>query len=317
MNKKVSSLSIVIPVYGCAGCLDELVSRLAKVLQDVASTWEIILVDDGSKDSAWEVISALIENFPNVIGVELSRNFGQHRAITAGLSVCKGDWVVIMDGDLQDQPEEIPQLIDGAIGGYDVVLARRANRKDRLIKRISSKIFYKILGALTDQEYSSEIANFGCYKRSVIEAVLSLGDYTRFFPLFVKWVGYRTTSVEVVHAKRETGKTAYTFKRAYKLAVDAILAFSDKPLRLIVSTGFFLSIVSFVVAIFYFIGALKKLYIVQGWATIIISMWFLAGFITFLLGLIGLYIARIFDQTKNRPVFIIRQILSKEPNRPQ
>lgn len=305
-------ISIVSPVYGCRTCLVELYLRLKKTLEPITKDFEIILVNDNSPDDAWPTILELAEKDKRVKGIMLSRNFGQHYAITAGLSFAKGEWVVVMDCDLQDQPEEIPQLYGKAIEGYEVVLAKRVERQDHFFKKLTSKLFYNTLAYLTDTEQDAQVANFGIYHQKVVAAILSMHDKTRYFPAMVKWVGFRRTEIDVEHAARKEGKSSYNFKALIRLALNTILSFSDKPLRLTVKIGVLISAFSFVFAIFIFIKALTGRIEVLGYSSLIISIWFLAGVIITLVGMLGLYIGRIFDQVKNRPTFIVSQKINIE-----
>lgn len=298
-------LSIVVPVYRCADTLELLHQQLVDSLSSRSITWELVLVNDCCPENSWEVITKLVGDNNNVRGLDLSRNFGQHAAITAGLSKVSGKRVVVMDGDLQDQPKEIPKLLSKAEEGYEVVLAKRVNRKDKFIKRIFSKLFYSVLSFLTGQYHNAEVANFGCYDKKVINAVLSMGDMSRSFPLFVHWAGFKTIEIEVEHARREIGETSYTFRKAMSLAVSSMISFSDKPLKLTVYIGLILSLLAGIVAVLYFIGAIKGMFTVQGWATMVISVWLLGGLNILIIGVVGLYVSKIFEQTKNRPIYII------------
>jgi len=309
--KNKLDLSIVVPVYGCIKSLAPLLERTTKALDNQNIDWELILVNDGSKDDAWKKISELAGLDSRVSGVDLSRNFGQHAAITAGLSLVKGDRIIVMDCDLQDRPEEIPTLYSKAKEGYEVVLARRHDRKDKFLKKLSSRIFYSFLSWLTDQEYDPAIANFGCYDRKVIEAVLNVGDKARSFPLFVRWVGFKTVTVDVQHEFREFGQTTYTFRKSISFALNSMLSFSDRLLKITAKIGLFISVISGVAALYYFIGAVRGIFEVQGWATLVISIWMLGGINILIVGIVGLYISRIFEQTKDRPIFIIRDIVNK------
>jgi dolichol-phosphate mannosyltransferase len=257
----------------------------------------------------WEIVSDICNTDKKVIGLNLSRNFGQHYAINAGLSIGKGKWFVVMDGDLQDQPEEIPALLSRAKEGFDIVYARRTNRQDSYIKKLSSKIFYKTLAYLTNTQQDSEIANFGIYSKKVINAILSMNDYMRYFPTMVKWVGFRSDAITVNHAARD-GKSGYSFKALINLSLNTILSFSDKPLRLTIKLGISISILSFASAIFTLYRSLSHQIMVSGYSSLIISIWFLSGIMITLIGVTGLYIGRIFDQVKNRPNFIISEKLN-------
>lgn len=300
-------ISIVTPVYGCQECIYELYYRLKETLEKINLSFEIIFVDDNSPDTSWKFISELAKQDMRVKGFRFSRNFGQHRAITAGLEKSKGDWVVVMDCDLQDKPEEIEKLYQAAIQGFDIVLARRIDRQDHLIKKYFSKIFYFLLGYLTGTKQDSSIANFGIYDRKVINAVISMKDSSRYFPAMIKWVGFNQDTINVEHSKRTKGRTTYSFKKLINLGIDVIISFSDKPLRLVVKLGIFISLISIIAAIIelirYFMGYIK----VSGYTSLIISIWLLSGIMIFILGIIGLYLGKTLDKVKDRPVFIIKE----------
>ncbi|WP_317194888.1 glycosyltransferase family 2 protein [Algoriphagus pacificus] len=298
-------LSIISPLYRAENTLGELVSRIKACIPD--QEYEIILVDDASPDNSWHEIERLAEIHPEIRGIKLSRNFGQHYAITAGLDAAKGEWVVVMDCDLQDRPEEIPNLHKEAQKGFDVVLARRVNRQDNFFKRLSSKIFYRTLAWLTGSQQDESIANFGIYHRKVINQIIGMRESIRYFPTMVKWVGFRQCSIPVTHAEREEGSSNYNFKKLFNLALDIMLAYSDKPIRLTVKLGFLIALTGFLFAIYtlyrYWIGEI----IVAGYASLIISIWLLTGFLLITLGMVGLYIGKTFEGVKNRPIYIVEK----------
>jgi dolichol-phosphate mannosyltransferase len=310
-NPEESKISVVVPVFRGEATVVELVRRLKAALAAVSARHEIILVDDGSPDGAWEKITGLARRCPGVVGVRLSRNFGQHYAITAGLQRARGEWVVVMDGDLQDRPEEIPALLAKAGQGHDIVLARRAIRRDGWFKRTSSRAFYGLLGWLTGVKQDPAIANFGIYSDKVIAAINSMPETIRYFPTMVRWVGFRTATVDVDHAQREKGKTTYDLRRLLNLGLDICLANSDKPLRIVVGTGFVVSLVGFVFAGYTVLLALKEKISVIGYASLIVSVWILSGLIIFILGVVGLYIGKCFEGVKRRPAFIIDEIVNE------
>jgi dolichol-phosphate mannosyltransferase len=310
-NPEESKISVVVPVFRGEATVVELVRRLKAALAAVSARHEIILVDDGSPDGAWEKITGLARRCPGVVGVRLSRNFGQHYAITAGLQRARGEWVVVMDGDLQDRPEEIPALLAKAGQGHDIVLARRAIRRDGWFKRTSSRAFYGLLGWLTGVKQDPAIANFGIYSDKVIAAINSMPETIRYFPTMVRWVGFRSATVDVDHAQREKGKTTYDLRRLLNLGLDICLANSDKPLRIVVGTGFVVSLVGFVFAGYTVLLALKEKISVIGYASLIVSVWILSGLIIFILGVVGLYIGKCFEGVKRRPAFIIDEIVNE------
>ncbi len=305
-----ANISVVIPVYGCKELLAELYLRLSGVLPKVSENYEIILVNDCSPDDSWNAISELCKKDRMVKGVNLSRNFGQHAAITAGLQASKGRWVVVMDCDLQDRPEEIPNLFQKADQGFDMVFARRKERKHGVLKMLISKLFYKTLAYFTETDQDNTIGNFGIYSRQTIECVLAMGDRFRFFPAMVKWTGFNHTSTETQHDQRPAGKTSYSLKKLFALGLNTILTFSDKPLRLTIKLGLAIVVFSLAFSAYnlykYFSGQIIEL----GWTSLILSIWFLAGVIIFILGVVGLYVGQTFDSVKNRPQFIIKNKLN-------
>jgi len=301
-------ISIVSPIYKAENFVEKLVSEIQKSMTILDLDYEIILVDDRSKDNSWQKMIEISAQNANIKSIRLSRNFGQHPAIMAGLSHAKGEWIVVMDCDLQDQPKEIIKLYKKAIEGFEVVQARRKNREDNFLKKLSSKIFSKVYGYFTDTKYDNEIANFGIYHNKVIQSILEISDYIKFFPLFIEFVGYKSTSIEVEHASRDSGSTSYSFSKLISLAFNTIISFSNKPLKLFVKFGMIISFLSFCVGMYYIYQAMHNEIEVLGFTSIIVSIWFLSGIIITTIGVAGIYIGKIFDQTKNRPVYIIDEI---------
>lgn len=300
-------LSIVSPVYRAEKIIPVLVERIKTSAQKITDDYEIILVDDGSPDGSWSVIEKITKTNKNVHGIKLSRNFGQHHAITAGLDQSIGDWVVVMDCDLQDQPEEIINLYEKTKEGYDVVLASRHTRHDSYFKKLFSKYFYKILSYLSGYEHDETVANFGIYNRKVIDAVTSMRESIRYFPTMVKWVGFNTEVIKVEHAPRWEGETSYNFKKLLNLATDIILAYSDKPLILLVKAGGLLSILAILVASIYaYMWATGAIEVI-GYTSLIVSIWFLSGVIIITLGVVGLYVGKTFEGVRDRPLYIINK----------
>lgn len=304
-------ISIVTPVYGCKTSLHELYLRVKQTVEQITDNFELIFVNDNSPDNPWPTIVDLHNRDNRVKGICLSKNFGQHKAIYAGLTKAKGQWVVVMDCDLQDRPEEILNFYNTAINtGSQVVLGRRENRRDNFIKKTFSKVFYKVLGYLTDTRQDSTIANFGIYNTNVVQAVCSMGDSFKYFPAMVKWVGFKQTTLNIEHDERKYGKTSYSIKKLVQLGLDVIIAFSEKPLRLTIKLGLVISSFTFLLLIIelirYFNGNIKVL----GYTSLILSIWFFGGLTIFIIGVVGLYIGKTFDKVKSRPVFIIDQELN-------
>lgn len=305
MVKENPHISVVIPIYHCETCIDELYRRLKVSIERITDNFEIIMVDDCGDAFSWDQIVTIAHRDDRVKGIKLSRNFGQHRAITAGLDFSTGEWIVVMDCDLQDQPEEIQKLYCKAKEGFDIVFGRRHNRQDRILKRLGSSLFYRILSYMTDTKQDGSIANFGIYHRKAIDSIKSMRESLRYFPVMIRWVGFNHTAINIEHAERYSGQSSYSFKKLANLALDVILAFSDKPLRLTIKLGFSISAISFFCALYIILRVLFGIERVEGWSSLIVSVWFLSGLIIFTLGLVGVYIGKIFDNTKKRPLYIV------------
>lgn len=302
-------ISIVSPVYRAEKILPILVSEINLVMERIGEDYEIILVDDRSPDNSWEVMKVLSSQNPKIKSIRLSRNFGQHSAIFAGLTKTKGDWVVVMDCDMQDQPKEIAKLYKKALEGYDIVLGQRENRKDKFLKKLSSKLFYKVFNYLSGGHFNNEIGNFGIYRKKAIDSILNINDYIKFFPLFINWVGFKSVSIPIEHGEREEGKSSYSISRLLKLAFNVIISFSDKPLRLFINFGLGISILSFILGIYYLYLSITHKITQPGFSSLILSIWFLSGIIISCIGIVGVYLGKTFDQAKNRPTFIIDEEL--------
>jgi dolichol-phosphate mannosyltransferase len=305
-------ISFVSPVYRAEEILEKLVDEIQKVMLLIDKPYEIILVDDRSPDNSWEVMKKLSESFQEVNSIRLSRNFGQHPAIMAGLTQVKGEWIVVLDCDLQDQPKEVLKLYNKAIEGYDIVLAKRENRQDSFFKKTTSKLFSIIYSYLTETKFDGSIANFGIYNAKVILEVVKMNDYIKSFPLFVNWVGYDTVSIEVQHAERIQGKSSYTFSKLLSLAFNTIISFSNKPLKIFVKFGVVISFLSFIVGLITIYRFLNGDILVLGYSSLMVSIWFLSGVIITIIGVVGIYIGKIFDQSKGRHSFIIDKSIDYE-----
>ncbi len=298
--------SIVSPVYGAATLLVELVSEIEKAVSSLTPDYEIILVEDHSPDNSQEIIRQIAASNPKVKGLFLSKNFGQQLAINAGLDAATGDWIVTLDCDLQDTPAYIVDLYHKALEGYDIVYASRQNRQDNTIKKIGSKYFNRLLGYLTEMQQDESIANYVLYSREAVLAMKSMGDYRRYYPLMNHWVGFRCCKLPIPHAERTDGrKSSYTMRKRLNLALNTSVAFSTKPLRLIVYVGFILVALSMLFGIgliaHYLLSEIK----VSGWLTLFVSLWFIAGVLIMLMGIIAIYVGEIFIQCKNRPSYIV------------
>lgn len=303
-------ISVVSPVYKAGAIVEELVRQLKLSLASITEDFEIILVNDRSPDDSWEKIIQESRKDIRIKGIQLSRNFGQHYAITAGLDHAEGEWVIVMDCDLQDRPDEIPNLYRKAKEGWDIVFARRTGRKDKLGKRISSGIFYRVYNYLSDLDFDGGIANFGIYHAKVIAEYRKMREGSRSFPSLIQYLGFNSCAIDVEHADRFDGKSSYTYLKLFQLAMDVVLSNSNKPLKMVTNLGLIISLISFAIAIYniasYFMGFIK----VPGFTTVIFSIWFIGGLILATLGVVGLYIGKIFNEVKHRQLYIISDMIN-------
>ena len=284
----------------------ELVRRIVESVNSFTDDYEVILVNDASPDKSWEEIVHQCAANPKVKGIDLSRNFGQHCAITAGLRFSRGEWVVVMDCDLQDRPEEIPNLYRKAQDGYDIVYARRAVRKDGFVKKSTSALFYRVFRCLSGIQSDKAVANFGIYHRRVIDEFNKMPEQSRFFPSQIRFLGFKDTSIDVEHGGRPEGKSSYSLLKRFKLGFDVIVSNSNKPLRFAVGIGFGMSAISFLLALYNVIAKWAGVIQVPGYTTTVFSIWFVGGLLLLVMGIVGLYIGKIYDQVKGRQLFIVR-----------
>lgn len=303
-------ISVVVPVYGCPAAVAPLCKRLDDTLTQIADDHEIILVNDACPKGSWAEIEKVCAVDTRVIGIELSRNFGQIKAITAGLDYATGDWVVVMDCDLQDRPEGIIDLYRKAMEGYDVVFARRKARKDNAFVKFCSKSFYKVYDYFTDGNYDNSICNFSISRREVIQSYCNMREQNRAYTLFLKWLGYKQTAIDVEADVRYEGKSSYNIRKKTKMALEFITAQSNKPLRFSVGTGFFFAAVSFIymivrVVIYVITGSVP-----QGWTSLIVVVCFMGGIILVSNGVMGIYVGYIFNEVKRRPIYVVRTVLN-------
>jgi dolichol-phosphate mannosyltransferase len=301
-------ITAVIPIYNEEKLVAELTQRVDKSLRTITSDYRVILVDDGSTDFTWREVQRESELNKKVTGIKFSRNFGQHQAITAGINKSDSDWVIVMDGDLQDRPEVIPDLYKKAQNGFDVVFVNRVHRKESLIYLIAQRIFYWVLSTLSGINFDSRQANFSIISKKVVEAHRKFNDQARFYGSTIIWLGFHRASIDAFHGKRIEGKPSYTFKKRIKLATDVIIAMSERPLKFAVGLGSLLSFLSIIFAIWVAFKALKSEFTVLGWPSLMIAIFFTSGINLIILGVLGLYLGRVFNQVKNRPLFIIEEL---------
>jgi dolichol-phosphate mannosyltransferase len=296
-------LSVVVPVYGCADCLVALHARLTDSVAPITEDYELVFVDDRSIDGGWSVLERLAAEDEHVRAFRLSRNFGQDAAITAGLAEAAGDWAVVMDCDLQEAPEDIPRLWAAAGEGYDIVRTTRRGWRHSSFRRWTSRTYRRLT---METDVRPDYSNLSLLSRRVIDAFLRLHDRDREYMIALDWLGFDSTTIEIEHHERHAGRSGYTFRRLIRVAIDGMFFRSTVLLRLVVLLGFVVALIGVVVAGFevadYFIEAQKR---VPGYTSLAVLLLVLAGFIIVSVGVVGLYVGRIFEQVKNRPLFLI------------
>jgi polyisoprenyl-phosphate glycosyltransferase len=303
----VALISVVVPIFREELTLRELYERLGDSLSTITGDFEIILVSDGGRDRSWDIIRELALADARVKGVKFTRNFGQHVAISAGLDSCNGDWVVVMDGDLQDRPEVIPELYAAAQRGHDVVFVSRRKRPESALYRFSARGFYKLFQFLARSEYDPAHGNFSIISRRVVEQYRSMGESLRFYGGIVDWLGFERASIEAEHGTRFAGQPSYTLRKRLQLAYQIILAHSDRPLHISIVMGFAISLFSGVSGAYMLLRYLFGLYGVLGWTSLIVSVFFMGGIILMVQGVMGIYIGKIFNELKGRPLYVVEE----------
>lgn len=305
MEKRTIDISIVSPIYRAEKILPELVRQLTDAMASSSLTYEIVLVNDASPDRSWSVMQSLLTLYPTLRVINLSRNFGQHYAIKAGVDHASGEYIVVMDCDLQDNPYEILALHQKALSGFDIVSAKRHQREDGFLKRLTSKMFFSFYSYWTETNIDGSIGNFAIYHNKVIEAYKQISERGQSLVLFTRWLGFSQASIEVKHQKRFEGKTSYNLSKLIDLAIENIISQSNKPLRISIKFGFLMTILSFAYGLY--LTVRKFMFdIPLGWTSIMVAIFFIGGLVFANLGLLGLYIGRIFDEAKERPLYIIK-----------
>lgn len=306
-------ISVIIPVYGCPSAIEPLCDRLKNTILRITDCYEIILVNDACPLDSWSKIKEVCAIDSNIIGINLSRNFGQMKAIAAGLDYSTGDWVVVMDCDLQDKPEELLNLYNKAKEGYDVVFARRAVRKDNRIKVFVSNCFYKFYSFASGVDYDPGVCNFSICSRKVIDAYCSMREQHRAFVMYIKWLGFRQAVIDVEHQERYEGKSGYTFKKRMKEAVDILTSQSDKILKITAKVGIFISLIALLAVLIIIIRYFSN-HIIPGYSSLIASVFLMGGLVIAAVGITGIYVGNIFTETKRRPLYAIETILNNKKN---
>ena len=308
-------ISVVAPVYNELNTtLIALVDRVTVAVTSLSQDLEFILVDDGSRLETWDAIHAMCRARPEVKGIRLARNFGQHAAIAAGLDQTTGDWVVVMDSDLQDRPEVIPDLYRKALDGFDVVFVNRELRPESATYRLAALIFYQLLSFLSGQYYERRQANYSILARHVVEAFRLVPDRDRFFGGVVRWLGFRTSSIDATHGRRLYGKTTYNIRARLRFAFRLIFGFSSRLLYAAIVIGLLMAIFSFAAVVAIVISKILHPSLpVPGWPSVITAVFFTAGVTNVMVGLVGIYVGNLFEQGKRRPIYVVAQTTSSSP----
>ena len=299
-------LSIISPVYKAEETINELVRRIEQNVIKITTDYEIILVEDGSPDNSWEIIKELALKNNKVVGLKLSRNFGQHKAVRAGLHEAKGNWLVILDCDLQDDPAYIFQLLDEAKKGNQIVFTKRLNRKHNLFKKLSGKIYNLLFGLMADKKFDVNTGSLVLFSDQVKKELLKLTENDLLYIQMLKWIGFKSSIISVEHSKRHHGESSYNIYKLLNLAINGWITHSTKLLKLSIYVGLSLSVISFICAGFVLYGTFFMNYQV-GWPSLFIAILFSTGVILISLGILGLYIGNTFNQVKRRPLYIIEK----------
>jgi glycosyltransferase involved in cell wall biosynthesis len=308
--KPLTRYSIVVPMYNEEEVIEVTYTRLKEVMDRTGEGYELVFVNDGSRDGTYEIVQGICSRDPNVRLIHFSRNFGHQIAISAGMDYAQGQAVVVIDADLQDPPEVILDMIRMWKEGFDVVYGKRLKRKgETLFKKGTAHLFYRLLRSMTNVEIPVDTGDFRLLDRKVCDVFRGLKEKNRFVRGLVSWVGFRQTAVEYVREERFAGETKYPLKKMVQFALDAIISFSYKPLKMATYIGFFLSAVSF---LYLLVVLYQKLFTdstVAGWSSLLATTLFFNGIIVLLLGVIGEYIGRIYDESKGRPLYIVQETL--------
>lgn len=297
-------ISVVIPSYGCRDCLAALCARLDDVLRALVTSFEIVIVDDRSPDNSWPVVETLAAQYPTLRGVRLSRNFGQQIAITAGLEASRGKTVVVMDCDLQDPPERIPDLYHELQKGYDLVMAKRVERTHSAFRVLAAKTYYSLMRKLTGETIDGSYGSFSILSRKVVDAFLLFGERERHYIAILWWLGFNRGTIEYAHADRAAGNSAYGLGRLIRHALSGMFFHTSKFLNWIMYVGLFFTVTSFATGV-YFIFRHFVAGSLPGWTSLVVAILFSTGLILASLGAVGLYISRIFEMSKGRPLYVV------------
>lgn len=300
------TISVVVPIYRSAATIEKLCERLRDSFDKESIDHQIVLVNDGSPDDSWSIITRLTAADPRIVGVNLSRNFGQHNAILAGLHAATGDWVAVMDADLQDTPEAVlPMMREAIAESADAVIATRVGRKDGLLNSLTSRMFYSSLKKLSGIETGPDQGNFGVYSRRMVDAISDVDDLDFFLPTVVSWAGFTVRSFEVPRETRDEGRSSYNLVKRLSLAMRVLVINSNKLLQASIAVGLAASLIAIVYALYLVVAYFSGQVQVEGWTSVMVAIFFMSGVILVSNGVLGLYLGKIFDGTKGRPRYIV------------
>ena len=305
-------ITILSPVYGCRDCLETLAERVTSAFAETALDWELLLVDDRGPDRPWDLICKMATENPRIRGIRLARNHGQHLAIWAGLEAARGDWVSVIDCDLQDDPSIIPILHEQATAEQvDAVVVDRGTWSDSRIRRLASNAFYRIVYLLGGIRLRNT-GNYGLYSRQMVDTLVMFREQEVFLPMMVALTGLKNSSYQLDRSDRAAGESSYNFPRLIRLAIAIIIRFSDRPLKLSVLVGLAFSLFSAVISLVLVVAWLSGAFTVPGWTSTVLSVWFLSGLIMATLGIHGFYLGRVFAEVKARPRIIVETTTTAE-----
>lgn len=300
------NISIIIPVFNEEKILPELHQRLTDSVSKITNRYELIFVNDGSKDQSISVLKSIAQHDSHVYFINFSRNFGHQIAVTAGLNQAKGDVVVIIDGDLQDPPELIPQLYEKYKEGYKIVGAKRVSRKgETFFKKFTARMFYRILRRITSVDIPVDTGDYRLIDRKVVDVINAMDEPDKYIRGQVAWTGFKTTFVDFERDERRFGVTGYSFKKMLKFAMDGITSFSNFPLKMASIFGFIVSGIAFLLVIYVLISKYVLHNVVEGWPSLMLTILFLGGVQLICVGIIGEYLWRIMNNVRKRPLYIV------------
>lgn len=298
-------LCVVIPVYRAENCLDALYARLQTALSALTPRWQIVFVEDRSPDDSWKAVERIAKADPRIVALRLSRNYGQHAAITAGLARSSGRWVVVMDCDLENPPEELKQLYAAALEGNDIVFARRKRRRHSFFRRCAAKAYFALLRAVTGTPFDDEYGTFSILSRKVVTAFLRFKDQDRHYLFILHWMGFKTGVVDTVQGERAAGNSSYSLSKLIRHALAGVFFQTTAILRWIVYGGLAISFIGMVLAGYYVYRYLKYGVNQEGWTSLMVLVLVLSGIIMASTGIGSLYVGRTFEQVKDRPLYIV------------